>query len=132
MLAVRFDRNFYIYIYNTHNIYIIYYIYTWYTYIIYSCAQVHELPQSHCVDNREGTLFSWLHVYYVHLASVRFEHSACCVVDHLWVMDVYGLPNLYLGFFQKKIERKQCSYSNPFFLLNSKADGWHWVWQSVG
>ena len=23
-----------------------------------SCAQVHELPQIHCGDNREGTLFS--------------------------------------------------------------------------
>ena len=23
-----------------------------------SCAQAHELPQSHCGDNREGTLFS--------------------------------------------------------------------------
>ena len=23
-----------------------------------SCAQVHELPQSHCGDNREGTLCS--------------------------------------------------------------------------
>ena len=23
-----------------------------------SCAQVHELPQGHCGDNREGTLFS--------------------------------------------------------------------------
>ena len=23
-----------------------------------SCAQVHELPQSHCSDKREGTLFS--------------------------------------------------------------------------
>ena len=23
-----------------------------------SCAQVYELPQSHCGDNREGTLFS--------------------------------------------------------------------------
>ena len=23
-----------------------------------SCAQVHELPQSHCGDNRDGTLFS--------------------------------------------------------------------------
>ena len=30
-----------------------------YTYIYKSsCAQVHELPQSHCGDNREGTLFS--------------------------------------------------------------------------
>ena len=23
-----------------------------------SCAQVHELPQSHCGDNQKGTLFS--------------------------------------------------------------------------
>ena len=23
-----------------------------------SCAQVHELPQSHCSDNQKGTLFS--------------------------------------------------------------------------
>ena len=30
-----------------------------------SCAQVHELPQSHCGDNRKDTLFS-------------FEHSVCC------------------------------------------------------
>ena len=28
-----------------------------------SFAQVHELPQSHCGDNREGTLFSLLHIY---------------------------------------------------------------------
>ena len=27
-----------------------------------SCAQVHELPQSHCGDNWESKLFSWLHV----------------------------------------------------------------------
>ena len=39
-----------------------------------SCAQVHELPQSHCGNNREGTLFLWLHIYYACLASVRFEH----------------------------------------------------------
>ena len=36
-----------------------------------SCAQVHELPQSNCGDSWDGTLFSWLHVYYTHLASVR-------------------------------------------------------------
>ena len=27
------------------------------------CAQVHELQQNHCGNNREGTLFSWLHIY---------------------------------------------------------------------
>ena len=30
---------------------------------------------SHAGDNQEGTLVSWLHMYYGHLASVRFEHS---------------------------------------------------------
>ena len=35
------------------------------------------LLQSHCRDNREGTLFSWLHLYYAHLDFVRFEHSVC-------------------------------------------------------
>ena len=40
-----------------------------------SFTQVHELPQSHCGDDREGTWFLWLRIYYVHLASVRFELS---------------------------------------------------------
>ena len=31
---------------------------TWAHDVRTSCAQVHELPQSHCGDNREGTLFS--------------------------------------------------------------------------
>ena len=66
----------YVYIYN---VYIFIYIYI-YTYVIMetgnnvwkqcalpvittmvcgnSCAQVHDLPQSHCGDNREGKLFS--------------------------------------------------------------------------
>ena len=40
-----------------------------------SCAQVNELTQSHCGDNRESTFLSWLHIYYANLASVSFEHS---------------------------------------------------------
>ena len=43
----------------------------------FSQVLVHELPQSHCSDNQEGTLFSWLHIYYMNLASVRLEHSLC-------------------------------------------------------
>ena len=39
-------------------------------------------PSCHCGDNREDTLFSWIHIYYARLASVRFEHSVCR--DHLW------------------------------------------------
>ena len=40
-------------------------------------AQVHELPESHCGDNRKETLLSWLHIYYSHLTSVRLEQSVC-------------------------------------------------------
>ena len=73
-----------IYIHNIH----IYYIYTniicfvtatalrqlmllgtWYT-VAPKCIKSY-----HCGDNREGTLFSWLHIRYAHLTSVRFENS---------------------------------------------------------
>ena len=42
-----------------------------------SCAQVHELPQSHYGDSREGTLFSRIHIHYAHHASVKCEHYVC-------------------------------------------------------
>ena len=41
-------------------------------------SAVHELPPSHCSDNWDSTLFSLLHIYYPHLASVRFKHFMCC------------------------------------------------------
>ena len=51
------------------------------------CAQVHEVPQSHCGHNREGTLFSVLHKYILH-PSCFFEIWALCVSwvtpDHLY------------------------------------------------
>ena len=50
-----------------------------------SSTQVHELPESHCGDNREGTLFLWLHIYYAHFVSVRFEYSVC----HGLLMTIY-------------------------------------------
>ena len=40
-----------------------------------ACAQVHELSQSHCSDNEEGTSFSWLHLYYAHLYVYICIHS---------------------------------------------------------
>ena len=45
---------------------------------MYHTTKVDELPQNHCGDNQDGTLFSLLHIYYAHLAFVRFEHSVCC------------------------------------------------------
>ena len=44
--------------------------------MIYTCAQVYELPQSHCGDNREGTLFSGWHIYYAHLTPILRNFSS--------------------------------------------------------
>ena len=44
-----------------------------------SCAQGHELPQSHCDDNKEGALFPWLHIYIIPILLFEiFEHYLCC------------------------------------------------------
>ena len=47
-------------------------------------AQVHKLPQNHCGDNREGTLFSFI----TPICFCKFEHSVCrgslmTTYDHL-------------------------------------------------
>ena len=64
------------------------------------CAKVHELPQSHCGDNWEGTLFSWLYIYFM-LISHLWDLRALFVVDHLWpviyiIYILYIYPYLYL------------------------------------
>ena len=69
-----------------------------------SCAQVHELRQSHCGDDRKSSLFSWLHIYYAHLASVRFEHSVCrgslmttCVYVYMYcIYYIYIIYMIYI------------------------------------
>ena len=92
--AVNSD-NLYVYIYK--HIYIYIYILYIYIYIYYicnhennvpsqsyaPCAQVHELPQYHWGDKREGILFSWLHIYYT-LIFFLWHLSTLCVVNHLW------------------------------------------------
>ena len=65
-----------------------------------SYAQVHELPQSNCVDNREGTLFlgAYIICQFYCLTFVRFEQFF--VADHLW-------PLIYkYAFYQSKQRQK--------------------------
>ena len=52
-----------------------------------SCAQVHELPesQSHCGDNREGILFSWLHICYTHFTSVYRESLMTTLIICIYI-----------------------------------------------
>ena len=74
-------------------IYILYmYIYIYiYIYCGHSCTWAHDVRFTICLyimcpsawarsyygDNREDILFSWLQIYYAHLAPGRFEHSVC-------------------------------------------------------
>ena len=76
---------------------------TWCT----SYAQVHELLQSYCGDNCEGTLFSWLYIYYVHLASLGFELSLCrgslmiynIYIWYIHIVYIYYIYNIYIYIF---------------------------------
>ena len=52
------------------------------------CAQVHELPQSHCGDNREGTLFSWLNIYITPIL-LLWDLSTLFVMNHLWSLHIF-------------------------------------------
>ena len=64
------------YIYTSlHHIYFTY-IYIYICIIYNMCpSTVHELPQRHCGDNREGTLFSWLHCMYIRNAEIKRKTS---------------------------------------------------------
>ena len=75
---------------------------------------MHELPQSNCGDNKEAILFSWLHINFTHLSTVRFEHSVCCgsrmtiyiyvyvciciyICIYIYIIYIYG--NIYVYIF---------------------------------
>ena len=51
-----------------------------------SFAQVHEVLQSHCGDNREGTLFAWLHMY-IHV---------CMYIYYIYIYIYYIIYVLYI------------------------------------
>ena len=53
------------------------------TYIMllsYQCVTVHHVPKYMSCHKATVViiLFSWLRIYYAHLAFVKFEHSVCC------------------------------------------------------
>ena len=81
-----------------------------------SCAQVYKLLQSHCGDNLEGTLFSRLHIYYTHLASVRFEHCVCCgsLMTTYIERYMYTFNNLYQFLYQFTVQLSVSQYKLCF------------------
>ena len=76
---------------------------TW-AYLGTSCAQVYELPPSQCGDNREGTLFSWLHIYKNFYGKKPFDFV------------IYYVVNLFpkLSWSCSKLSFFKLSWSCPF------------------
>ena len=79
------------------------------------CVTEHHVPkcmtchQILCRDNREGTLSSWLHIYYPHLAYVRFEHSVCrrllmtiyiCIYIYIYIIYILYIYYIYIIYIQ--------------------------------
>ena len=62
-----------------------------------SYAKMHQLPQSHCGDNGKDTLFSWFHICYAHLASVRSEYFCVSWItyDHLYYAPCFACWALF-------------------------------------
>ena len=47
-----------------------------------SCAQVPELAQTYCGDNRESTLLSWLH----NKGTIKLELQVCRILDAIYAL----------------------------------------------
>ena len=83
--------------------------------------QLLHLAQSHCGDNWEGTLFSWLHIYCTHLASVRFEHSVCPGSLDQKIASIKYWINTKVNFWQSYIFifRRLKNNNTCFFISNT-------------
>ena len=105
------------------------------------CVQVHELPQSHCDDNQESSLFSWLPIYYAHLASERFEHFMFCgslmttyilyiYILYIYILYIYILYiyiYIHMKYNTKIIHKKYntCTKKHIFNKLDSIGNKWN-------
>ena len=72
-------------------------------------AQVHELPQSHCSDNWEGMLFSWLHT-----------HTHIYIYIYIILYPIYNLISYILSY---------KNTSTPILCLNNLFwRSWIYIW----
>ena len=53
-----------------------------------------KLPQVHCGDNQEGTLFWWFNIYYAHLGSLITTY----IYVYIYIIYVY-IYTIYRTFF---------------------------------
>ena len=60
-------------------------------YVMYRCAQVHELPQSHCGDNGKGTCFhDYTHTdTHTHRYTDIYVHMCVCVYIYIFLVHEY-------------------------------------------
>ena len=60
---------------------------------------IYMLSSKQCALPVITTLFSWKHIYYAHLASVRFEHSVCRgpLMTTIYIYPFFQLQEIYFS-----------------------------------
>ena len=61
-----------------------------------SCAQVYELPQSHCGNNREGTLFHFMIAYILHSPCFCETWTLCYIYRYIYIYMVIYILYIYV------------------------------------
>ena len=99
-----------IYIYNIYIIYI--YIYVIGQKYRTSCAQVHEMPQSHCREYCEGTLFSSWHIciyicmyIYIYIYVCIYIYMCVCIYIYMYIYIYIHIYNNFICVFFKNVKK---------------------------
>ena len=69
-----------------------------------SCVQVYELPQGHCGDKWEGTLFFWLHIYiyiYIYLYACIYIHIYIYTYIYIYIYIIHIYIYIYIYIYIK-------------------------------
>ena len=95
-------------------------------YIMYP---MHELPQSDCGDNREGTLFSWLHIMHIYI--LYFYTFFFFTFTLILFALLLSFEKFKLGFLEKSAKSssllKLPKFSETFSTVNSRARFPLWI-----
>ena len=68
-----------------------------------SCAQVHELPQSHCGDNWEGTLYSYcIYIYNIYIYIYIYIYVYIYIYIYVYIYIYIYLKYMPVLFSEKK------------------------------
>ena len=90
---------------------------------------LHELPQSHCGDNGNGTLFLGVHICYSNFVCIGLKHSLslyiyiynfCSFVALVFLMFKVYYTNNYFSYISVFLEKQLCRKWNERFVYKSQ------------